>query len=74
MGIRVKQFKEIDYPQPHTGKGEHNAKHKSQQNTKSRHKKNRTEEISGYGSVDVCRLFEGRKWLCPRVKQTLFVW
>lgn len=25
MGIRVKQFKEIDYPQPHTGKGEHNA-------------------------------------------------
>jgi len=44
MGIRVKQFKEIDYPQSHTGKGEHNAKHKSQQNTNSRHKKNRTEE------------------------------
>jgi len=44
MGIRVKQFKEIDYPQPHTDKGEHNAKHKSQQNTKSRHKKNRREE------------------------------
>jgi len=42
MGIRVKQFKEIDYPQPHTGKGQHNAKHKSQQNTKSSTKNTQT--------------------------------